>query len=295
MGKVLIGYDTESGSVYEASVEPSKILEKSINAIVDLHVELQVPATFFIVGKTIKMGHDTLKKLREYPDLFDLQQHTYSHLPLKSVNPDNGSAAINNDTNVVGGSLEQIGKEVRRTSELLRRYLDVDCTGIRGPFGYYQGLIDRPDILSVLAENGIEFTSTYLRTKGDGFPLPMSVQPFDYGKQGWPGLVEIPSQDWIDCQWRVLYGWARTRAFASHLIGVAREISASELVWGTCFHDWSVITMDPELTVMRALFTAARDLGVDIMTYKDYHRLFTSIRPARRRTNATKRPASRSR
>jgi len=276
---MLIGYDTESGSVYEASVEPEKILEKSIGAIADLHVELEVPATFFIVGKTIEMGHRTLKKLREHPSLFDLQQHTYSHLPLKSINPDNGSAAINNDTNVVGGSLRRIAGEVRRTSELLRRHLDADCTGIRGPWGYYLGLLDRPDIVRVLAQNGIEFTSTYLRNRHDGFPLPMSVQPFDYGKIGLPQVTEIPSQDWIDCQWRVLYGWARTRAFAHHLTGVARRISRSGLVWGTCFHDWSVITLDPELTIMRALLTSAKDTGVDVLSYKEYHRRHRPSRP----------------
>ena len=285
MGTILIGYDTEAGSVYEASIEPAKILEKSIRAIADLHVELGVPATFFIVGKTIEMGHRTLKKLREHPDLFDLQQHTYSHLPLKSVNPDEATAAINNDTNVVGGSLRRIEAEVRRTSELLRRHLDAECTGIRGPWGYYLGLLDRPDIVRVLARNGIEFTSTYLRNRQDGFPLPMGVQPFDYGEQGSPGVVEIPSQDWIDCQWRVLYGWARTRAFARHLTGVAGRVSRSELVWGTCFHDWSVITMDPELTVMRSLLTAAKEMGLDIMSYKDYGRRFAS--KASRRAGST--------
>jgi peptidoglycan/xylan/chitin deacetylase (PgdA/CDA1 family) len=282
LGTVLIGYDTESGSVYEASVEPAKILEKSISAIVDLHVELEVPATFFIVGKTIEMGHRTLKKLREHPDLFDLQQHTYSHLPLKSVNPDSDTAAINNDTNVVGGSLRRISAEVKRTSELLRRHLDAECTGIRGPWGYYRGLLDRPDIVRLLAQNGIEFTSTYLRNRHDGFPLPLSVQPFDYSEQGSPGVVEIPSQDWIDCQWRVLYGWARTRAFARHLTRVTDRVSGSELVWGTCFHDWSVITLDPELSMMRALFTAAKDLEVDILSYKDYHHRFGSKFPAAR-------------
>lgn len=271
MGTLLIGYDTESGSVYEASVEPAKTLEKSISAIADLHVELEVPATFFIVGKTIEMGHRTLRKLREHPDLFDLQQHTYSHLPLKSVNPTDGSAAINNDTNVVGGSIKRIAAEVRRTSELLRHHLDAECTGIRGPWGYYLGLSDRPDIVRILAQNGIEFTSTYLRNRHDGCPLPLGVQPFYYDKQGPPGVLEIPSQDWIDCQWRVLYGWARTRAFARHLTQVTARISKSKLVWGTCFHDWSVITLDPELTIMRELLTAAKELGVDVMSYKDFH------------------------
>jgi len=271
MSSVLIGYDTEAGSTIEASYEPLKILEESINSLISLHVKEDVPATFFVVGKTLQMGHKVLKKLREYGGLFDIQQHTYSHTPLKSIHPRNDIAAISNDLEVNGATPSKIANEVRKTNELLSKYLDVKCTGIRGPWGYYQGLVDRPEVLKVLKENGIRFTSTYLRNKEDFFPVPLSVQPFTYKDQGFPEIMEIPAQDWIDCCWRVVYGWGRTRAFSKHLTNVLDKVASKKLVWGTCFHDWSVITMDHELEVMRTLFQTAKSKKVKVMSYSQYY------------------------
>ena len=255
----------------EASHEPMKLLERSVDALMRLHVEREVPATFFIVGKTLEMGHAVLRRLRDYPDLFDVQQHTYSHLPLKSINPAPDLAALGNDFDVVGGSPGRIAREVRRTSDLIANYLDAECTGLRGPWGYYRGLSDRPDILRVLSENGIEFTSTYLRNRLDYFPVPLAVQPFTYADQGFPGVMEIPSQDWIDCAWRTVYGWKRTTAFAGHMRRVVGRAAERGLVLGTCFHDWSVIMLDPELTVMRELFDAAEESKMKVESYGGYH------------------------
>ncbi len=276
MGTALIGYDTESGCVVEASYEPLKILEKSVNSLVKLHVREEVPATFFVVGRTLEMGRTVLRRLREYPDLFDIQQHTYSHVPLKSIHPDSDAASVANDNNVVGGTLSQIRREVKKTNEALVKYLDVGCTGIRGPWGYFLGLSDRPDILAVLAENGIKFTSTYLRNKHDFFPVSMNVQPFTYEGQGYPGIVELPSQDWIDSVWRTIYGWGRTRAYAKHVASVVRRLSGRDLVWGTCFHDWSVITFDPGLSIIKALIDEARSSKVSLMSYGEFSKFKAS-------------------
>jgi peptidoglycan/xylan/chitin deacetylase (PgdA/CDA1 family) len=274
VANILIGYDTESGTVVEASYEPLKILEKSINSLIALHVKEDFPATFFVVGKTLEMGHKILKKLTEYDDLFDIQQHTYSHIPLKTIHPRSDIAAIFNDTNVIGAPVSKIAKEVKKTNELLSKYLDVECRGIRGPWGYYQGLVDRPEVLEVLKENGIRFTSTYLRNKEDIFPVPMSVQPFTYKEQGYPEILEIPAQDWIDCCWRVLYGWGRTRAFSKHLTNVISKIAARKITWGTCFHDWSVVTMDNELQIMKSMFAEAKsNRKLSMMNYSDFKKL----------------------
>ncbi len=271
LGTALIGYDTESGCVVEASYEPLKILEKSIASIIKLHVREEVQATFFVVGRTLEMGRSILKNLREYPDLFDIQQHTYSHLPLKSIYPQTDAASVANDNNVVGGTLPQIRREVSRTSQLLLKHLGVDCTGIRGPWGYYMGLKDKPEILDVLEECGIRFTSTYIRNSRDYFPVPMSVQPFTYVKQGHPGIMELPSQDWVDSVWRTVYGWGRVSAYARHLSRVIRRIAGKQLVWGTCFHDWSVITFDPKLKMMEALIDQARDSRVKLLSYEAFY------------------------
>lgn len=76
MGTVLIGYDTESGAVSEASSRPLSIFKKSMESIKRIHVKLEAPATIFLVGKTLIAGAKYIKGLLDYPDLFDLQQHT---------------------------------------------------------------------------------------------------------------------------------------------------------------------------------------------------------------------------
>jgi peptidoglycan/xylan/chitin deacetylase (PgdA/CDA1 family) len=271
LAQVLIGYDTESGCVVEASHEPLKTLEKSINALMNLHVEKQVPATFFIVGKTLEMGKNILRKLKEHEDLFDIQQHTYSHQPLKTINPKSDLAAVTNDFGVVAPRLSKIRSEIRKTNDLLLDILDVECTGIRGPWGYYQGLTGQPDILEILSENGISFSSTYLRNKDDFFPVSLSVQPFFYTKEGYPKILEIPSQDWIDCVWRTVYGWGRKTAFVKHISNVLKRLSGN-MIWGTCFHDWSAIAYDSDARIMRTLIEEANERKIKINSYGGYHR-----------------------
>ena len=48
-------------------------------------MKLEAPATIFVVGKTLIAGARYIKGLLDYPDLFDIQQHTYSHVLLKTV------------------------------------------------------------------------------------------------------------------------------------------------------------------------------------------------------------------
>ncbi len=79
---------------------------------------------------------------------FDFQQHTYSHVLLKTVvvKDKNNSAYSRrpHEKYVEGGSLKVIRKEVKMANNSLKKYLDVTCQGIRGPYGYYRGLSDRP-------------------------------------------------------------------------------------------------------------------------------------------------------
>ena len=72
-------------------------------------------------------------------------------------------------TLIIGYDVEGLIKEVRegwgkiysdpeavtgifltKASFLLKKYLNVDCIGLSGPYGYYRGLSDRPEILLIL-------------------------------------------------------------------------------------------------------------------------------------------------
>ena len=238
-----------------------------------IHVELEAPATIFLVGKTLAAGAKYLKPLLNYPDLFDFQQHTYSHVLLKTIVVDDKekSAYARRERYVEGGSLQVIRTEVKDANKALKKYLDVTCRGIRGPYGYYRGLSDRPDILEILYEEGIRFTSTYLRNQNDWQPVPIEVQPFWYELQGFPEILELPAQGWQDCMWRDINGWTKTKEFEKHLELTLNEVKRRKLVWGTCFHDWAVIKGDPKAVTMRKFIQQAKEEQIRIVNYARFY------------------------
>jgi len=276
LGTLLIGYDTESGVVPEASRRPISIFRRGIEAIMRIHVELEAPATIFLVGRTLAAGARYLKPLLDYPDLFDFQQHTYSHVLLKTIvaKDKENSAYARRPTEryVEGGSLQVIRKEVKDANKALKKYLDVTCLGIRGPYGYYRGLSDRPDILEILHEEGIRFTSTYLRNQDDWQPVPIEVQPFWYELQGFPDILEIPAQGWQDCMWRDINGWTKTEKFEKYLELTLDGVKRKNCTWGTCFHDWAVTKGDPGAVTMRKFIQYAKKRQIRIVSYTKFYR-----------------------
>ena len=91
-------------------------------------------------------------------------------------------------------------EEVALTSRLLEEHLGVECVGIRTPFGYYRGLSGRPDLLGILQECGIRYTTSWGRNEENANPTPW-VQPFTYAEEGFPGILELPFQFWLDVVW----------------------------------------------------------------------------------------------
>src|SRR5262245_26281307 len=133
-GIMLIGYDVEA-------LGAGDVTPRFLRQARALHDQLGVPATLFIVGQTLEQWVQEFQTIAADP-LFDLQQHTYSHQLLKTVHIDDGKSI----RVVRGVSLAETRQEVRKTSELLQEHLDVACIGLTGPWCYYRGLRDRPDI-----------------------------------------------------------------------------------------------------------------------------------------------------
>jgi hypothetical protein len=99
----------------------------------------------FVVGQTLERWLPQFQDIAGDP-LFDIQQHTYSHQLLKTVYIEDGRSV----RVVPGVSTEETREEVRKTSMILAEHLGVLCIGLTGPWCYYRGLRDRPDILQVL-------------------------------------------------------------------------------------------------------------------------------------------------
>src|SRR3954467_6344020 len=101
MGTFLIGYDVEwrgDGEVTPYFLEQAR----------SLHNRLGVPATLFIVGQTLERWIPQFQAIAQDP-LFDLQQHTSSHQPMKPVSIDDGKPT----RGVRGVRLEETRQEVR--------------------------------------------------------------------------------------------------------------------------------------------------------------------------------------
>jgi len=260
MATLLIGYDVES--------QDSEITKVFLKKVKEVHKIFKVPCTIFLVGKTLEKNIDYCQDLSENK-LFDFQQHTYSHVLLKTV-----VMEIEGKVEVIkGGSLPQIEEETKKTKELLKKYLNIECIGLRGPWGYYRGLSDRPDILEVLHNLGIRFTSTYGRNERDFQPVDFRVQPFWYGPQGFSDILELPMQGWIDVYLRDKYGWANIDSYLKHIKRDLDYIFQRNLVWGYCQHDWSSIKNDSEMTMTREIIEYALKKGIKIISYQGYYKI----------------------
>ena len=280
MATLLIGYDTEAAAVgeglarfigpdvpqYRAALDPD-VTRRGVGLLSRLHQELEVPCTFFVCGRTLLHALDAFEPLAG-SDLFDVQQHTYSHVVFRDVR----YRAEGADTEAVLPETPHVAlrEELRFTSDLIRKYLGRECVGLRTPFGYYRGLRDRPDLLEIVRDTGHRFVTSWGRNEENGNPTPW-VQPFAYAEEGFPDLLEIPFQFWLDGIWFDLNGYGEGRAFGRALRGAVDEIAERDLVFATAFHEWCAVEANEEGTGwIRTLIEHARERGVEIISYADY-------------------------
>lgn len=280
MATLLIGYDTESAAVgeglarfigpevpqYRCALDP-ETTRRGVALLSRLHEELEAPCTFFLCGRTLLHALDAIEPLAASP-LFDIQQHTYSHVVFRDVR----YRAFGAETEAVLPETPAVAlrEELAFTSELIRKHLGRDCIGLRTPFGYYRGLRGRADLLQIVAETGHRFVTSWGRNEENGNPTPW-VQPFAYEEEGFPGILEIPFQFWLDGIWFDAHGYGEGRAFRKALEGAVDEIDEQDLVFATAFHEWCAVEANEEETGwIRGLIEHARKRGVEIMSYAEY-------------------------
>lgn len=259
-GTMLVGYDVEW--MGEGDITPG-FLER----IRHIHNELAIPATLFIVGRTLERCVPAFREIASDP-LFDIQQHTYSHQLLKTVYIETGESV----QVVRGVGLDRIREEVRRTTELLREHLGRECTGLTGPWCYYRGLRDRPDILETLWEEGIRFTRTDGRNASDWHPVELDLQPYWYDHLGFPEILETTVHGWHDSTIRDILGWESLDAWVESVKPYVDRAATEGKIYSHLQHDWSSIREDPELTATKAVLQYAREQTLSFLSYHDYHK-----------------------
>jgi len=279
-----MGYDTESAAVgeglarfigpdlpqYEPALHPESTV-RGLDVITRVHEEAGVPATLFVCGRTLLHACEAIQRAQG-TGLFDVQSHTYSHVLFRSVEyePSPGTRAV-----IPASPPVALDAELAATSDLIGRLVGSEVVGLRTPFGFHRGLRDRPDLLDPLRRNGIRYVSSWLRNEQNGNPTPW-VQPFAYAEEGYPDVLEIPSQFWLDGIWFDAHGWSNGAGFLDALKGAVDEIVARDLVYGVCFHEWAVLSANEEGTGwIRGFLAYARERGVEVTTYTDYWRRAT--------------------
>ncbi|ACZ43112.1 polysaccharide deacetylase [Thermobaculum terrenum ATCC BAA-798] len=285
MGTMLIGYDVE----WRGARGDGDVTERFLDRVQELHNRLGIPATLFILGQTLERCPQAFQPLVDDP-LFDLQQHTYSHQLLKTVYiEDGGRVQV-----IRGADLDTIRWEVHLTNDLLRDLLGVECIGLTGPWCYYRGLRDRPDILQVLWEEGIRFTRTDGRNEHDYHPVPLDLQPYWYEHVGFPEMLELTIHGWHDCVLRDSLGWQDLDGYVESVKPYIGRAASENKLFSYVQHDWSSIQEDPEMKATEALLRYAQERQLTFMSCREYYELACSMREHREATTSVlRREASR--
>lgn len=273
MATLLVSYDVEKLDSCAETQEFLRIAPK-------IHRMLEIPCTFFVCGRALENNLKDFQKIRtKYSDLIDLQQHTYSHILLKTLvqdiqepvmEPDKGDFLYDRGIHVLpGAKLEQIQAEIQKTNDLFKNLLDIECIGLTCPVGYYRGLSDRVDILGVLHELGIRFTISWLRNEKDWIPIPMELQPFWYDQQGFPDMLEFPRRAGDVLKRRIL-GWKNLNLYIKCIRSDLDYAAEHDLVYSYAQHDWTSLKEDPKMSIITNLLEYAKK-KMEIISHREYY------------------------
>jgi peptidoglycan/xylan/chitin deacetylase (PgdA/CDA1 family) len=286
MATILVGYDTESAAVgealslftespnfprYELALDPGTCRD-ALELLTEVHADVGVPATLFVCGRTLLHALEPVRAAKA-SGLFDVQQHTFSHVPFKDIvySPAPGLVGT-----IAASPPVALLEELTVTSRLIHDHLDADTVGLRTPFGYYRGLRARPDLLEIVRAAGLRYITSWGRNEDNDNPTPW-VQPFTYAEEGYADILELPFQFWLDVVWFDQHGYDTGPAYLEALKGAVDEVAERDLVYGACFHDWVAIASDERrVGWLRGFLRYAQQQGVEVTTYTDYWRRVTS-------------------
>ncbi len=263
----IAAYDTESAACLPAC-----------RRIVEVHKRLEMPATFFITGRTLEASAREYKELLSNP-LFEVASHTWSHKLLRD-NALCGPAA----------SAEEKREEIFKGKELIERVFERPCVGLRPAVGFDNALNGAGDVLKLAHEAGFKYVSSLLWGPDCSMPALLR-EPFHYGDDGFADLWELPGHGWHENLLKDHNRWGSRRltlwpspmpeAIPTKFVKTpedefqvnriflekARETGKPHvsLIW----HPWSLHSFDPDMKMLELTFAQARRLGLIPGTYAD--------------------------
>lgn len=267
MTHYIAAYDTESPACLVAC-----------RKIVEMHRRYEMPATFFITGKTLEANQVDYRELLDNP-LFEVASHTYSHRMLRD-HPFCGKAVSEEEKRV----------EIFRGKQIVEKVFDRPCLGIRPGCSFVDGLQGAPELLRLVAEAGFCYVSSDAWGTDYSLPAPLN-QPFTYASDGFPDLWEIPCHGWHDNLLKNHNHWGPRRLtlwppvmpeaippgfistadeeFAINRVFLEKAVSAEMVFVSLIWHPWSLNAFDPEMKMLDLTFAHVRRLGLTPCTYAD--------------------------
>ncbi|MBW7991560.1 MAG: polysaccharide deacetylase family protein [Planctomycetes bacterium] len=263
--RYIAAYDTESPACLAAC-----------RKIVEVHKRFEMPATFFIVGKTLDANPGEYRQLLDHP-LFEIATHTYSHQMLRD-NDFCGSAV----------SMDERRKEIFKGKEAVERVFERPCIGLRPGCGFDNAFRGEPKVLELIREAGIQYVSSLLW--GPDYSLPALLRdPFNYKAEGFPDIWELPGHGWHENllkdhnQWgprrltlwpspfpqAVPDGFCKTPEdeFEVNKVFLNRALETGNSFVSLIWHPWSLHKFDPDMQMLELTFTHVQRLGLRPCTY----------------------------
>jgi peptidoglycan/xylan/chitin deacetylase (PgdA/CDA1 family) len=253
----LIGYDTEASD----PATTAAFVESALR----VHEDLAAPCSLFIVGATLRHSAGIFRDLVAHP-LFDLQQHTDTHMRLKTVYQRNEAGV----QVFQGGSPDEVRGDVAAAQRSFEEILGFRPIGLTGPYGYYRGLCDRPDLVQIVADEGIRFLRCWGRDAEDWQPVA-PFQPFWLDTVGFPEVLEFGIHGWQDCLLRESLGWDDHDSYFARVCRDIKQALDTTGIFSYVQHDWSSIRSDPDMRLTRRILEHAKSRGMEIVSYATHY------------------------
>ena len=231
---------------------------EGIRAVANVHLEHDTPATFFVVAKLLERGGRDLVKILDHP-LFDIQCHAYTHANLIELAHDE----------------EALRHELVDAKRVIEDAFSRPVIGLTTPGAFTDGLRGQDRILSIVSEAGYRYVRSVGKGPLDSVPAPLT-QPFWYGDEGYPGLLELAAHAWHDnvlsgqpfpCHWPPVLPWGYPshmpktweEMYQAYAPGIDYVADNNLLTYIPCFHPWSIYRVDRQARHIGRLLQHARE------------------------------------
>lgn len=245
--------------------------------------DLECPVTWYLTGKTLETFPDEFRRVADGGPpprgLIELQAHTYDHVLLKPVLMQvPAGRTVHGKTDWYydpGGRIDEIERDLERCQAVFERVLGKKAVALTGPWGYYRGLGDRPDLLELVARHGFRILRTFARDEHDANPVPIEWPPFFYEIQGYPRILELMVHGYQDdFYWEAFEGPGHDRTYLDYQKRFADRVAAQGLTWSMASHDHGCATeegFERKGAWFRGIIQHARKLGIRFMTATQYY------------------------